>query len=243
MNIRTRSTWRAYAPAAIGLAVLAGLVPAPVHRSDNFNNNSLASFWGQGTNGNAAVDETNARLEFHNTGATGTFSAAGLGFEPYGINWKQDFHFEFNYRFKINSAAGTRKAFFGQVFSVAGDVPTTFTGVACGLLRDTGGLWLGVLEFSGGNIIDFSGMPLTQVSGKIEIDWDKSMDRFTVQRSNGGPSAHLDGYYAKNGGAWGTLPMETGLGIITYGGNMSFTGPNCYIDNWEGDFVKRSFTP
>ncbi len=231
---------RAIAPLSFALIVLAGLVPAPVHRSDNFNNNALASFWGHGTNGNASVDETNARLEFHNTGPTGTFSSAGIGFEPYGINWKQDFHVEFTYRLKVNSVTGSKKVFLGAAFAVAGDVPATFTGLAAGLFRDSNGLFVGVLQFTNGNIVDFDLTPITQISGKIEIDWDKSMDRMTVQRS-GGPSTHLDGYYAANGGTFGNTAMETGIGLITYGGNMTISGANCYLDNWEADFVKRNF--
>lgn len=242
MLLQNALSWRIIAPLSLALAALAGLAPTPVHRSDNFNNNVLASFWGGGTIGNAAINETNSRLECRNTGPTGNYSSAGVGFEPYGINWKQDFHVEFNYRFKINSASGSRKVFFGAVFAIDGDVPATFTGLAAGLYRDSNGLFLGVLQYENGSIVDTDVVPITQVSGKIEIDWDKSMDRMTVERSGSGASAHLDGYYAANGGAFGNTAMEMGMGVITVGGNVTFTGANCYIDNWEADFVKRNFT-
>ncbi len=237
---RTNHQWLVAGPLAVALVVLAGLAPAVVHRSDNFNNNSIAAFWGNGASSNSNVVETNGRLEFNNTGPTGDFSSAGAVFLPFGINWKHDFHVEFDYRLKVNNAAGTRQVLLDASFSVAGVTATTFTGLAAGVMRDSSGMKVGIFEYENGDIVASHTAPITQFSGTIEIDWDKSMDRMTVQRS-GGPSVHLDGYFAANGGTYGNTPMETGIGVITYGGNVNYTGANCFIDNWQADFVKRAF--
>lgn len=236
------SSWRAVAPLALAVVVFAGLAPTPIHRSDNFNNNSFANFWSTAGLNNKSVDELNGRLEFHNTGPTGSLSAAGLSFNPYGINWKKDFHIEWNYKLNITNMPAPKTMFLGTALPVDGDWPATMTGFACGLLRDSGGLWAGVLIYNNGTVVDFDGIPITQTTGKIEIDWDYSADRMSVHRS-GGPSAFIDGYYGFYGATYGTWPMRIIQGCATTNGNINFTGARVYMDNWEADFVKRNFLP
>lgn len=240
MKMRLHSLLLAVAPLVIAMTVLAGLAPTLIHRSDNFNNNALASFWSDGTLGNAKLHETNSRLEFSNTGPTGAASSAGIGFDLYGINWKKNFHGEFDYKLQINNMAAPKEFFLGTALAVDGDIPNTMTGVSIGLLRDVGGLWVGILTFNGGNITDFDGVPVTQTSGRIEFDWNKAQDDFMVRRV-GGSWATLHGYYAAHGGLYGTDPMAISMGVIALNGNITFTGAKTYIDNWEMDFYKRAF--
>lgn len=241
MKMRTHSSsWRAAAPLLLSIAVLGGLAPVMLHRSDNFNNNALSGSWTDGTWGNLGVTETDSRLEFHTKGATGAASAAGVLFDPHGINWKKDFHIEFTYKLNMNSIAAPKQLFVGAALAIEGDFPQTFTGLACGVLRDVGGLWVGALRFQNGTVVDFDGAPITQKTGKVEIEWDYSADKLTVERS-GGPSTEINGYYAANGGAFGTSPMAVTLGAVTYNGNLNFVGNNVFIDNFEMDYFKRPF--
>ena len=234
------SSWFACLPLTIALAVLAGLAPPYVNKRDNFNNNALAGFWSNGATGNIAVAEQNQRLEFLRLGNTGALSSAGVLFNPYGINWKKDFHIEWNYRFKINNMNPSRQLFMGTALVFAGNFPETMTGVACGLLRDGPLLHMGLIQYQNGSIINFDSQIIPQTTGKIEIDWDKDADRLTVKRTGGSP-ANLNGLYSLLGTQYGTKPMAITQGVFSLNGNVSFSSNNVYVDNWKADFFRRSF--
>lgn len=241
-KMRTHSSWRAAAPLLAALALLAGLAPTIQQRSDNFNNNALANFWSAGTLGPVKIHETNQRLEFSNSGPTGALSAAGVLFNKHGINWKKNFHIEWDYRLNINTIAAPKAFFMGTALPVEGDFPDTMTGLICGLLRDVGGLWIVILVYDKGAIIDSQRTQITQKTGKIEIDWNKAQDRMTVKRKGGTP-VHYDGYYALAGGLYGNSPMAINQGIVAGNGNINFKGHNVYMDNWTAEFYRRNFVP
>lgn len=237
---RTPSSWRILAPFVLVSIVCAAGAPTIIHRSDNFNNNALAAYWTEVNLGNADLNETNGRIEFNNTGPTGVVSSAGIFFEPYGINWKRDFHIEFTYRLNINNLNAPREFFMGTALAVEGDFPQTMTGLAAGLLRDSTGLYVGVFQYDNGEIVASDVEAITQKTGKIEIDWDRSLDQMTVERSNSGGEVELNGYFADVGGIYGNDPMRITQAIATHRGNINFVGSNIYMDNWEADFYRRN---
>lgn len=237
MMMGKHSIGRAIALGSIALVVLCAFAPTPVHRSDNFNNNVLASFWDQGHDGNLRVREFHQRLEFRTVGPT-SLDAAGVAFNPYGINWKQDFHIEFDYRLSIPGNIGASRVLLGAVLELFGDFPN-ITGVVAGVMRQGNTLFLGAFTFNNGVITDIDGIAITQTGGRIQVDWDKSADRLTIRR--GGQTAHLDGMFANWGGAFGNSPMAIVLGCLVQNSGVNFNGNKAYIDNWEADFVKRLF--
>ncbi len=240
MNIRLASLRCASLPAALVMLVLAGLAPTPLHRSDNFNNNAFAAYWWPGSYFNMTVAETNQRLEFSRLGLTGSLSGSGVVFNPFGINWKKDFHIQWSYRFNLTNVAAGRKMFMGTALVFAGSFPATMTGVGCGLLRDGSQTYVGWMKFDNGALVDFDGQIITQVTGTIEVDWNKAADRLSIKRS-GGPPTNLDGFYAEFGTQYGALPIAINLGAFTANGSINFTGSNVYMDNWAADFYKRAF--
>jgi hypothetical protein len=225
----------------VTLTVLAALAPTPVHRSDNFDNNSLANFWTEGHFGNLRLREKNQRLEFRTVGPI-SLDAAGVAYTPYGINWKQDFHIEWDYRLNLTGNLTPVRWMMGTVLLLTGAWPESVTGVVCGLLREGNFLYIGILTFEDGALIDIDGVIVTQTSGRVEIDWDKSADRLTVSR--GGQSTHVDGLFAMWGAEFGNSPMAMTQGFqVSNGSGITFTvtGSKAYMDNWEADFVKRLF--
>jgi hypothetical protein len=241
MSFRTLSRTCVHGFLAVGLTILAGFAPAPINRTDNFNNNLLANFWRVRSFGNAAVTEANKRLEFSRTGANGALSAAGVQFKPYGIDWTQPFSITWKGRLNVPAPAGSQKCFMGTVLFVDGQYPLSMTGVGIGFLRDVTGQYFGVVEFTNGAITDFTGT----VSGStwpsnVTIAWDPSIDKFTAIATPGPFVPHF-GFEAAYGDDYGDLPMTIVQGILIIGGNMTITGARANMDNWSADFVRRDF--
>jgi hypothetical protein len=177
MIMRKHSVHGAMALGAVALAGLCAFVPTPVTVSDNFNNNSVnQNLWEIASFGGKNVAEVNQRLQFSANGATGLLSFAGLLVEPWGANWRRDFEIEFDYKLNLANVAGNRAVFLGVGLALEGDWPTSFTGLGAGLLRNNDGLFLGWFKFENGVQVDFDGIPIAQVSGQVNVEWDRSDD-------------------------------------------------------------------
>lgn len=240
-RLRLGSRFAAMISGSVLMFALAGLAPTPVNRSDNFNNNSLAAFWEAANFGNLAANETNSRLEFRSTGSTGMLSAAGVLFQPYGINWKQDFHIEWTGRMKIDMISFPRTCFMGTLLIIAGEYPDTMTGLGAGFYRDSSQLYFGVARFENGAVMTFDGSPtLLTADSLVEVDWDRSLDRLTAKLT-GGPQGVHTGFFTDFGGAYGHTPMAIIQGIVTRNGHVPLNGSKARIDNWKAEFVRRNF--
>lgn len=222
-------------------AALTGLAPSPVHRSDNFNDNAPASFWRAETVGNLAVGETASKLQFRSTGSTGAVSAAGVLFKPFGINWRKDCHIEWTGRLKIDAMPFPRKCFMGTLLIVAGEYPTTMTGLGAGFYRDNSQLWFGVLRFENGAVVSIIGsLSLLTVDSLVEIDWDKSIDRLTAKLT-ADHEGFQSGFFADFGATHGNTPMAIIQGVLTLDGHVPLNGSKARMDNWSASFFKRAF--
>jgi hypothetical protein len=235
------SSWRAVAPMILALTVLAGLAPVLKHINENCNNNSVAAFWDQESTGNVGSNEINARWEFHTKGATGQASASGFHYNRHGINWRKNFDGSFKYRLNINNIDPGEQVFVGAAFAAEGDFPDIGAGFAVGVLRDIGGLWLGVVSYSNGVPVDFDGVPITQKTGTVDFSWNRANDRVRVTRRGTGESAQLIGIDAWYGALYGTDPLHIAFGAVTYNGNVNFTGANAYLDTVSINYYSRGF--
>lgn len=236
--MRKHSMWRAIAPAGLAMFVLAGFVPTPVTVTDNFNNNSIGNLWTTTTFGGKGVAEVNQRLQFDANGATGQLSFAGLEVRPWGANWKQDFTLNFDYKLNLANVGGNKQVFLGFGLALAGQWPTTITGMGCGLLRDSSGLHAGFFRYTNGNITDQDGFNVAATTGEIEVEWDRSSDNMTVTR--GAQSITYHGLYSQLGAAHGMDPMIITLGCATMHGNITFPGTRVYADDFQFHGVKRA---
>lgn len=250
MPLRRTRPWFRLAPLALGMAVLVGLAPLPVNRADNFDDNSIASFWQVKSFGNARVREVNQRLEFRTIGPSAPLSAAGLRYKRDGIDWTQDFHIEWRSRFKFAPLTSpNQRCFMGTVLVIEGQYPNTMTGLGCGYLKDISGEYFGIVEFTNGAITNVTGtvVPSTQLAGGfIRIDWNAGIDRITATHEHPptdgyGPYVPYFGFDAAYGDTHRDLPMTIVQGVLLIGDSFSITGNKVYMDRWKATFTPRAF--
>jgi hypothetical protein len=228
---------------AASMIALAGFAPDDQEKflfTENFNDNSIDPPWDSGSFSGKAVTNANGRLQFSANGATGQLGFAGLVVEPWGANIRRDFQVEANSFINLTNVTGNELVFLGFGFANEGDLaefPNTGTVLGAGVLRTSAAILLGWVKLVDGAVVDFDGDIITQTSGKITVEVDKSDNELSIRRN--GQTVTYNGFFTDFGAAHPTDPLVITLGCVTANGNASFPGSRVRLDNFEFNGFKR----